>query len=43
MLAARGKPSLDGIVNFAGIMSGGPLCGLDEEDFTRIMDTNITG
>ncbi|MFJ6567717.1 SDR family NAD(P)-dependent oxidoreductase [Streptomyces sp. NPDC091292] len=41
VLAAHGR--LDHLVNNAGIVGRGPAATLDEEDFTRVIDTNLTG
>ncbi|WP_314172282.1 SDR family NAD(P)-dependent oxidoreductase [Streptomyces winkii] len=41
VLAAHGR--LDHLVNNAGIVSRGPAATMSEEDFTRVIDVNLTG
>ncbi|MBA0050207.1 SDR family oxidoreductase [Streptomyces sp. AJS327] len=41
VLADHGR--LDHLVNNAGIVSRGPAATLSEEDFTRVLDVNLTG
>ncbi|RMB84715.1 SDR family NAD(P)-dependent oxidoreductase [Streptomyces shenzhenensis] len=40
-VAAHGR--LDHLVNNAGIVSRGPAATMSEEDFTRVLDVNLTG
>ena len=34
---------LDGVAHFAGVNEGGPLVEMKDEDFTRVINVNVTG